>query len=247
MVEEIPTQVTTAPVEAPSGEETPQAVTEPAVVEPGTETEPKAPEPVKPAPAPARSYTEEEVRRITSTTQQEAARDRQYATRLAMEQQIGQLQAAEQQARNKDKGDVDSGIITESEAQQRAQTRYQYLVTQAQAAQMEGYRKQQESQLEQYGRVIMAKDLAEEYGVNADELLKDKSVTTPIQLQKKAADLALKSVREQLRKARTSPESFDRGPGGSSGKTMSKDTAMERYIAGEISAVEAKASGVSLS
>ena len=226
------------------GVETPQAVTEPAgETQPGAETEPQTPA----KSAPAKTYSEDEVRKITSTSQAEAAQARQYMAQLAMQQQIGQLQAAEEAARVKDRADVDRGIITDTEARERAQTRYQHLVTQAQTAQGQAMLRQQEAQGEQLGRLIMAQDMAKEYGVSTDDLLKDRGTTTPMAMMKKASDLALKVAREQARMAGATLENFDRGPGASAGKTMSTDHAMDRYIAGEITAEQAKAAGVKFS
>ncbi len=200
-----------------AGAETPQS-TEPTVTEqPGAETvSQEAPVAPKVEVASPKTYTEEEVKQreaqITSKLQAETAQAREHASKLALAQQVQALAQAEQQAQSKDQQEVTNGVITENEAAQRRDQRIHALQSQAQSARMQQALQAQAAQGEQLGRVLMAQDVAKEYGVDADVLLKDTTITTPLQMVQKAAKLALKARDAQLRALSAKPETFDKGP-----------------------------------
>lgn len=159
--------------------------------------------------APAKTYTQAELDAVQG--QLMAAKDREIQqhkdalAQVAMREQIAQMQATEAQARAKDNADVEAGILTEPDAAARAQARLQTLQAQAQLQAMN-------QQGEALARVVMAHDLAKEYGVDPDALAKDASLTSPLLMVRKAAALALKARDVELRILKAKPETFDKGP-----------------------------------
>ena len=148
----------------------------------------------------------EKIRRDQAAARQEAAQYRQKILQMAMQQELLQEQQAEAQASAKDKADVEAGLITHDEASQRQSMRQQ-------AAQLAQMVKQLTPHAEQLGRIKLANDLATEYGINADDLLKDTTIQTPVQMYAKAGKLAIAKREDALRKATAKPESYDKGPG----------------------------------
>ncbi len=137
------------------------------------------------------------------------------AASIRMQQQIERAQAEETRAKAKDKQDVDNGLISEEQAGQRAQERQR-------SEQIRQTLRQQEAAADSLGRVMLAEELVKEYkesGVDLDRdtLVNDKSLTDPTLMIRKAANLAIASLKAQLKEATAKPESFDKGPGTSTG------------------------------
>jgi len=176
------------------------------------ETEQKTPE-TKPETKPKeekieskKTYTAEEVAKIQSEAMKEAAQVRQHLAQLSMQQEIARLQQEEAAAQKKDKASVEAGEITQEDADTKAQARQEMTRLQRTVRQLA-------PQAEQLGRIQMANDLASEYGISADELIKDQSIQNPLQMTQKAAKLAIAKLKEEVRKVKVKPETFDKGPG----------------------------------
>jgi len=197
-------------------------------LESGTETtaQPK-PEEQK-AEQKTKSFTQDEVDKIiserTSTIQKETQRWRDTATRLTMENQLATLQAQERQAQVKDTQDVENGVLTQQEAEQRKQARQEL-------ANMQVTLRQQREQGEATARILAAQDIAKQYGVNPEELIKDLTLQNPLMMVQQAAKLALDAKNEELRKVKAQPEKFDKGPG-EGGEGISDEKFLEEYAAG---------------
>ena len=160
-----------------AGEETPQPAEQPepkSGVEAPPQAEPKPGEEVKPQVEP--KFTQEQwVERETEFDRQ-ASELRNVASQATMQAQIAQRERAEANALAKDKSDIEQGVITEPEAQQRQQERQRVV--------------QMQPQVEQMGRMMAAQDFGGRYGVNPYELLNDQSIRTPQQMDAKAKQLA---------------------------------------------------------
>lgn len=218
MDEKDPQVVETESKVAVAGAE-PQPETEPKVIQPGVQPS------TLPTPPLRRTYSEEEFSQQMGKFQAETAQAREVVNRLAMEHQIRLAQEAEQKLVAKDQQDVEQGLITESDAGQRKALRDQTAQLQQGAAQLQQFVQQQATQGEALGRILMAQDLAKEYGVNVDDLLNGKELTTPLQMVTKAAKLAIAKLKEEAKK----PETFIAGPGlgVDTGEDMSKLSARE--------------------
>lgn len=201
-----------------TGAETPQSSEQTPVAEqPGAETKtestPAAAEVKTEALKTPKVYTEDEVRQresqITGKLQAETAQMRDYAAKLALQQQVQALVQAEQQAQNKDQQEIANGVITEQEAAQRKGQRIQTIQTQAEIQQMRQTLQQQRQVGEGNARILVAQQISKEYGVSFDSIV---NLPDPHAMEKAAWKLALKSKDEALRKATVKPESFDKGP-----------------------------------
>lgn len=204
---------------------TPPAATQPGAAAAENATTQEIPGTTETKPV-AKTYTEEDVKKresdLTSKLQAETATYRQYLARMAMQQQIQDAQAQENAAREKDKTDVEQGLITDQEAETRQSKR-------AEAAQIEYTLRAQRQQAEQLGRITLAHDLATEYGISAEELIKDASIKNPADMIRKAGKIALSERDEKLRAATVKPENYDKGPGaGSVIGDFSKMSPMEK-------------------
>ena len=195
MEEELtPSVATEEPTPEPSGEETSevQEVTE---EQPGTEQEPQETE----------VYTKDQVEQLVqqrlhemqSTTNQEMDRLRQHNTQLAMQQHIERLRAQEQASYTKDMRDVEAGNITLQDAQQRQQGRYQDVQLQLQRLQLQEELRHLQGSVEKFARVEVARQIAEEFGVKVDDIVKENDEAAMI---KKAAKLALNATKKQAKK-----------------------------------------------
>ncbi len=157
-----------------------------------------------------KTYTDEDVAKIkaelTSKLQSETEQYKKYASQLAMQQRLAQMQDEERQAESRDAQDVANGVITQEDAAQRKKQRLEISQLQ-QTAQM------QRQQADNLGRVLLAHDLAKQYGIEADKLLKDQALSSPTLMIQKAAELAIRDRDEKLRKAQAVPENFDKGTG----------------------------------
>lgn len=143
---------------------------------PGAGEQPQA-EPREGEPPPTeRTYSQEEWSERESKKDQEIAAERNARAQMAMQSQIVAQQQAEATAQAKDRSDLDQGLITQAEAQQRYQGRMREM--------------QMLPRVEQMGRMMAAQDFGERYGVNPYELLSDKVIRTPQQMEDKAKELA---------------------------------------------------------
>ena len=150
MAQEKPQDDGTQKVEQPEKTQVAEPTEEP---EPGAEETRKEPEvEVKPE----RTYTQAEWSKRESEKDTEAGQLRKTLSQLGMQVQIAEAERGEATARAKDKSEIDSGLITEAEAEQRQQAR---LAQFQQAAQMR-------PKMEQMGRVMAAQDFGEKYSVN---------------------------------------------------------------------------------
>ena len=184
-----------------------------------------------------KTYTEEEVARIReeqAAARREAAQARQLAAQLAMQQEIARLQQEEEQAKAKDMNDVESGLITQEEANQRAADRQKL-------RQLNETIQKLTPHAEQLGRIKFANDVASELEkelaecgitskLDVDALIQDESIKTPLQMREKAEKMARTLLKEALRKAKVKPETFDQGPGAAPpGPKTEEQRLRERY------------------
>ncbi len=128
------------------------------------------------------------------------------AAQIVMQRQIEQANAEEAKARAKDQQDLDNGFITEDQLNQRAKDRQDQ-------KQLRQTLQKQRQEADALGKVMLANDLAKEYGIEADALLNDQAITDPLTMVRKASKMALDALKTQLKEATVKPESFDRGPG----------------------------------
>ena len=148
---------------------------------------------------------------ILSAKDREIEGYRQREFEQATRQWQTQLQNAEVQAQARDKAEVDEGVITLNEAERRRRSRVAW---QQQLLQIDVQRQAAEkvmAEAEQYGRVLAARDFGQTYGVKPEELLKDKSLTSPAQMEARAASLALEKAKAELKKMSQLPQHFDQG------------------------------------
>ena len=199
------------------GETQPEATTAPVEV--------LAPE----TPPAGKTYTEAELTQITSRLQADAAQHKQYAQRLAFEQQMAQVQAQEQQFVAKDAQAVEQGIITQEEADQKKAAR-------AEIAQLQYAAQYQRAQAEESARVIvidgLLKGFERDFGMklNPDDFLGDKQLRTPDAVKQKALTIINTQLKAQLKAATVKTEHFDQGPGaGVPGPTSEQQKLKDRY------------------
>lgn len=152
--------------------------------------------------------------KILSAKDREIAAYQQRESGQQLQQQIYQMQAAEAQAQATDRGEVDQGIITPAGAQTRQQGRMRQVQQQTQMAAQMATSRQVRDETEQYGRVLVAREFGERYGVNPEELVKDTSLVSPSAMEAKAAGLALERTKSELKKAQQQPQHFDQGQSG---------------------------------
>lgn len=174
--------------------------------------------------APEKTFTEKEVKEreaaIASKLQAETAQYQRMMAQLAMQNQIAQ---AEQAVAVKDRQDVESGQITQQDADQRKILRQQSVVLQQHV-------REQAQQGEILGRVTMAYDLGVEYGINPEILVKDSNITTPMQMMRKAAELAVAARDRKIKSLTVNPESYDKGPGtGGQSAQSEEENLRQRY------------------
>lgn len=194
-----------------------QVTPAPADVQPAAVTEPQKPEVVE-KPAPERTYTHKEWQ------EREAARDtreneyRQALAQAAMQAQIRDVAANERLAQAADAKAVESGQITETDAAQRAQQRFQTW-QQQQNTQQERYSLAQQqallgnasAQTEQGLRLLAAAEMAKEYGLDVAPLLKDTRTKTFEGMKVVALELKNKALSEELKTVKGTKETFDSG------------------------------------
>ncbi len=212
------------------GAETPQVTPAPADVQPATDGALRpAPEATPTAP---KTYTQEEYGAAMAERDRREAQYRQGLAQLAMREQVSQAQVAEARAQSADAQAVERGDITQEQAQQRSQQRFQGWQQGQQARQQTQAMQQQMAVAqtvlqrgEQVGRLLAAQDLAAEHGVDAKELLDDKSLGTYEAMQAKALKLA-------LRASKANRETFDSGHMGGTRTNFDDLSPMEKVMEG---------------
>jgi hypothetical protein len=169
------------------------------------EVKPEKPE-VKPEAKVKQTYTAEEVAKIQAEARKEAEQYKNSLAQLQLQQELVKAQQEEAKLQAKDKADVESGSITQEEAAERQNSRQE-------VGKLRDMIQRLTPHAEQLGRIQMANDLALEYGIKAEDLIKDKEIQNPMQMMRQATKLALAAKDEALRKATAKPETFDKGPG----------------------------------
>ena len=178
-----------------------------------------------------RVFTEAEVRdreaAITAKLDKEVASHKAALEKTRVDQMIGAMVNKENQARAKDQREVDEGSITQEEAGQRQTLRNETARVYFERQQLE----QDKAEVNQYlmaaGRHAFVSDVAKEFGVDAEALLTDSSLTDREKVLRKAFHLS-----QAKRKAQeTKPEVWDRGPSGSTGKRIAPITDPSELIA----------------
>ena len=203
-----------AQVVEPVGDKEPQVVETPEPEKLGAEAKPQK---VEETPKPGRTYSQEEWSKRESAKDTENAQLRNQLAQASMQAEIRQMQQAEAQAKAKDLKEVDEGLITSSEATQRAQARTQQAQQYQTMVQQHQILRQMAQQTEGFGRVLAAQDFGEEYELTTEqitELLSDKNIKTPGDMKAKAANLALEKMRGELKAQKEQPEKFDQGQKG---------------------------------
>ncbi|MFA5377189.1 MAG: hypothetical protein WC455_15670 [Dehalococcoidia bacterium] len=208
--------------EVAAGADQHQPETETKQTQPGAEAKaitPEKAEKAEPEKKP-KLYTEEEVRQreadITSKQQQQTEQWRRQALQQAMQQEIAKAQEAERQATAKDAEDVQTGVITQSDADRRQRIRQSTAEAEARLNQM----RQQDAELTAKSNVaakaVMAQEMGKEFELSDEDvkaLITDKAITTPEMMIRRAAKLSQDNLKTQLQKAKVQPETFDKGPG----------------------------------
>uniref|UniRef100_A0A6M3L5F0 Uncharacterized protein n=1 Tax=viral metagenome TaxID=1070528 RepID=A0A6M3L5F0_9ZZZZ len=200
----------------------PQPVAEtPETARPGAEKETQQ----VPLTTTPKTYTEKEVQEreaaITSKLQTETAHYQRMAAQMAMREQLGQIAKAEAEVDNKDRQDVDQGLITQQDADQRK-------VLRQQTVQLQQHIREQSQQGEMLGRVTMAYDMGVKYGVNPELLVKDPNIRTPMQMVQRASELAMTARDARLRSLTAKPETFDKGPGVGTEESTSEELLLKK-------------------
>ncbi len=203
---------------------------QPQVVAPVADVQASKPE-VETVP-PEKTISEKEWRGREAERDRREAELRQGLARTYLQQQVAQAEALEARAQAVDKQAVDRGEISDTDAQQRANARFQAW-QQRMAGQMQQQQMQQQmataqmvlQQADQFGRVLVAHDLAAKHGIDAKDLIGDKSLMTPEAMENKALRLALE-------KSKTSPETFDSGFTTGATTSIDKMSALEKVMLG---------------
>jgi len=147
---------------------------------------------------------------------------RQALAQYALNDEIRRAQADEDHYAAADQQMIEQGQLTSQEASQRSQERAnqrgQRIRSQQQQMQMASQAQMIQTKGEQIGRIIAAQDIAEKFGVKADDLIRDASLTTPQLMQAKAREMQL-DAREAKMKGY---ESYDTGRGAGRGPDLNK-------------------------
>ena len=213
--------------EAPEGEPQPKT-DETAEAQPGAEeqeTSSKTSEPVAPAPARVPKYTEDQVRQIRAESDKATAKAQQELAHYRLQERIKQTAAWEAQQSAADKAQVDQGAMDADVAKQREQSRREYLAMDQRIQQAQQVEEAMDQRLVTKGKVVMAMDLAERYGLKAEDLVADKSVVDEASMY--AA--ALKLVHLKGRKATAKREIYDKGPTRGGGTRTEAQALREMY------------------
>ncbi len=202
---------------------------------------------VTPPVTPPKTYTEEEIRKresdILKVKDSEIAQAHQRLAQTAIAQQIQQMQAEEANALAKDQKDVNAGLLSQEEAAGRSRSRQQYREQEwrNQQLQREAAALNQKTEEIAYIQVawVMANNIGTEEGLTQAEinelskdLLSGEHAPNPHAMEAKALRIINKKHREALKRLTAKPESFDKGPGQSTGK-MSDSAFLKAYAAGD--------------
>lgn len=179
--------------------------------------------PQKPTPPAERTYTQEE------WSKRESAKDRENAQlRQALEQQTLQHQIELEET--KDQRAVENGDLTEEQASQKKQQRYQAVQQTIAREQENEIHRRAQAHTEEGLRILAAQEMAKDYGVDALELIKDKTLVSPVLMDAKAAKLAWDKTKAELRAAKEAPETFDSGLQGTTGPSLDKMSGEEKVL-----------------
>jgi hypothetical protein len=222
------------------GQNEPQVEITPASPQPGSENQvveqPSADTQPGAEGMPQKTYSQEEWNaREKTTTESRATSDKQMSLARALVAENAmrqQIREAENQAQAKDRQEVEDGEITQGQAQQRQQTRYQgwqqEIMRRQTVAQDQAEHVKLVAENEDMARVRTADLLAKDHGVEMDVLLADKSLTTGPAMEIKARELAIDKKMAELKGF----ESFDSGQSGGSGVSVANMSALEKISYG---------------
>ena len=128
---------------------------------------------------------------------------RQLLARQALDREIADAEAIEEQFQSQDRIAVDNGEMTATDATQRSRQRQEATRADFERRQRQNQEtasaRQLMQQAEDYGKVIAAEDFAKEFGVERDVLINDRSLTTPALMRVKARELALEKREAKLK------------------------------------------------
>ncbi len=223
------TQVAETTAAAPeTGAETTQStVAAPEATQPGAEAqvtkEPEKAEPTK------QTYTKAEVDAMTAGLQAETEKHRKANEELLFRRTLEEMQAQEQQAATRDQQAVESGTLTQEQAEALKRARAEYTQLQFQTKQV---RRQAEADARVTVINHLVADLSKEYDVPLDvtEFLKDATLVSPDQVEKKALRIIAAKAKETARNATLKRETYDKGPGeGVTGPLPEEQRLARRY------------------
>lgn len=231
-MEELKSQDEENQVEEKVGDEKPQSEEKPEEQPLGAEEKPQEGEAEKPTEEEKkeRIYSQEEWSKRESAKDREIAQIREQMAQVSMQAEIQKMQRAEIQAKAQDQKEVNEGTITPSDAAQREQARTQQGQLQQKIVQQTQMLRQMAEQSEQYGKFLASQDFGKKYDLTPEqvtELLEDKELKTPGDMEAKAASLALEKVRGELKKSKEKPEKFDQGQKGG-GEVLTEDKKLKK-------------------
>ena len=165
-----------------------------------------------------KTYTEEEwSERESKYTEERAASDKRVAAAdrqvadAAMRQQIEQ---AEADALDQDRGLVEAGDITEVDLERRRGSRQTQVKEEVERrdrrAQEDAASNAMMVRGEEMGRVVAANDFAKEFDIDVEELLSDETIKSPAEMKLKARELAMDKREADI----TGDKKFDSGRSG---------------------------------
>jgi hypothetical protein len=174
-------------------------------------------QPTEPAQSTPRTYSEQEWDRRQSALDKQVAEANSRAARLTVEFETERAAFAEQSARAADDRMVEDGDLSRQEADQRSRERVDSLRAASELRQREENVLRMEARGEEVGRLAAAHDFAIKYGVDANVLLEDKTLTDPEKMEAKADKLSFAREREEFEATKRTgrpQERFDGGGGG---------------------------------
>ncbi len=176
-----------------------------------------------------------ETERLKAELSEVRRRENEAKTRYAqmvLQQEIVRLEQEEAQAQVRDKQAVENGDITQEQANANRQARWQHYQLQQRNARMQHILEQQSASAEANARIITAQKIGQEWGLTnaqVETMIADKEVRNPVDMERKAARLAIGNERERTRTAGIRSESFDRGPGAGSEVKAEEQRLKDRY------------------
>lgn len=227
-----PVEETVEVVEQAGAVESPPPAEQPTDVQLGAEqTVEEAPE-KKEEPTPPRTYSEEEWAKRQSTMDQALAASNQRVVQLTSQAQIDAAKATEDLALAQDHQAVEGGEITEAQAAQNATRRRQEAARQWETNQQLAVAQQAIAQGEQASRILVAQKLGKKYGVDAEALMNDASLTSGELMELKASNLKTERLETEAKAAKTPTEIFDSGLLGSMGSSVDSMSPEEKILYG---------------